>query len=605
MNLLQLPVNSGEASSSGPSSPDLVDSTGADFTFLDRDDSCAELATCLAQRYFCHKLRIKDKQQHPIPILADGPGSGKSRFLQELPHYFASFVQTSAEYYNRLIQGNRLNPKASAYVQQHPEAFAAFKADMASSHYCTISFAGATVYAEEAEKACTIEESICLRLLYPYHHFTSFLAFVHAYLQTPKQLVTLSATVDKIAKGSTCAVLGIDEISKLYAASPGKFNALFTQIGGLCATNPLFLFAVFAGTNIRAITVSLRESSYAPLHVPLPLLSFESSMQIVCQKNSRFLSCASHPGFAQLMSEVGGHCRALEYLYEHLVRFADAHFLNCLDQVLLSTLVDLAKVYDFETLGLDVAIAYSFLPLLLPATKWKVSFTQMHEKGLLRFSRSTRPAVIVPYIFVLCYLTFVPNPLTRFWKKCLLDQHMQWQDWEVFGCSYVAFRLSLFTVLEYTTLPLSEFLSGATIHCPNDVSITLPPNQSVNCIAIPNQFPSTCKGSFSNGECVLNASGAPFDAFVYLQSTNCRLLIAMQMKFANATSVSPQQVTIKTIEAEYEKSSASIKMHLPETPFFFLLLAHCHGNYDLSNIPDNCAIVTIENQADFFGMLCM
>ena len=111
-------------------------------------------------------------------------------------------------------------------------------------------------------------------------------------------------------------------------------------------------------------------------------------------------------------------------------------------------------------------------------------------------------------ISLYCLPNFRSQSLTIFQKYCLLGQHMHWQEWKMFGCSYIAFRLSLFTVLGYTTLPLTVNLSGTTIDCPNDKTISLPPFESVKCIRIPNQFPSTCKGCFSNGECGLNAPNA-------------------------------------------------------------------------------------------------
>ena len=69
-------------------SHNLVETDGCDFEFSDRNDSFSLLAEKLDERHTAFVQKKKDRNLHPIPFLADGPGSGKSRFLQELPNSF-------------------------------------------------------------------------------------------------------------------------------------------------------------------------------------------------------------------------------------------------------------------------------------------------------------------------------------------------------------------------------------------------------------------------------------------------------------------------------------------------------------------------------------
>ena len=60
----------------------LVSSLGSDFHFSDRDESFEILASSLEERFYCRQVELKDKMLHKLTFLADGTGSGKSRFLQ-------------------------------------------------------------------------------------------------------------------------------------------------------------------------------------------------------------------------------------------------------------------------------------------------------------------------------------------------------------------------------------------------------------------------------------------------------------------------------------------------------------------------------------------
>jgi hypothetical protein len=125
-------------------SKNLVDTSGADFVYSDRTESFKILADALQKRLPAWKKKQTDRNLHPVPMLADGPGSGKSRFLQELPFSFLGFVQQNSSYYKE------------------------FKEILQSAVCVNISFSNGTSYSSDEAKAISIKTSVCVRILYQF-----------------------------------------------------------------------------------------------------------------------------------------------------------------------------------------------------------------------------------------------------------------------------------------------------------------------------------------------------------------------------------------------------------------------------------------------------
>ena len=106
---------------------------------------------------------------------------------------------------------------------------------------------------------------------------------------------------------------------------------MITQIRKYSYTESIFFVPILAGTStvIGPITNFVKESQQMPLRIPLPLLSHESSLAILCKavrdsvvKGETQLSesevsilsqdaCLKH-----IFYYIGGHCRSLEFLYK-------------------------------------------------------------------------------------------------------------------------------------------------------------------------------------------------------------------------------------------------------------------------------------------------
>src|ERR1044071_2245114 len=61
----------------------LITSYGKDFEFLGREETVKRLWTCIKSRYTAHLKNIQERNLPPLPFIAAGPGTGKTRMLIE------------------------------------------------------------------------------------------------------------------------------------------------------------------------------------------------------------------------------------------------------------------------------------------------------------------------------------------------------------------------------------------------------------------------------------------------------------------------------------------------------------------------------------------
>ena len=243
----------------------LVSSIGCDFTFSDRNESFEILASSLEQRYYWFKLGRRDKMLNKLPFLADGPGSGKSRFLQELPKSFVSYIMNLKQsIYN---EPNSTPDDIWSYLEKTPAAFDDFKSVISSAVFINITFGYGFAYSSR-EIEDGIEVSLSLRILYPYfaHRFSTFTSFYDAYRNKTILLPNLSlgSTLSFIGKDHNCIVLGIDEVNMLHQRSKEMFKDLFLIVGSISCNYPPFFVSVLAGTVIGPMKEVITGSMYPP-----------------------------------------------------------------------------------------------------------------------------------------------------------------------------------------------------------------------------------------------------------------------------------------------------------------------------------------------------
>ena len=183
----------------------------------------------------------------------------------------------------------------------------------------------------------------------------------------------------------------------------------------------------------------------------------------------------------------------------------------------------------------------------------------------------------------------------------LIEKDFWWQDWEVFNRNYIAFRLSLFEYLGETTVSLKEFFAGAKMNVPVNIDIKIPRLADLKVSKIDYRYPSTRAPAFDIGDHVLNADGAPFDSFLYLDTIAGPLLFAYQMKLAKQDSTTQQILSHDSVNHEFNKINKAIAENLAGTDFVCVILGRCEGTFSENKLPSKCVVVAREDQPSFYG----
>ena len=264
----------------------------------------------------------------------------------------------------------------------------------------------------------------------------------------------------------------------------------------------------------------------------------------------------------------------------------------------------LNKRYDLSDFPLGSAIALSFLgrPVKLQDSypeNASLNFQDLEEKGLIKLDNEI---IRIPYFFVSSFLlTSNTTNYSKFWTTLLIEKDFWWQDWEVFNRNYIAFRLSLFAYLGETTVSLKKFFAGAKMNIPIDIDIKIPSLTALKVSKIDYRYPSTRAPAFDIGDNVLNADGAPFDSFLYLNTTTKPLLFAFQMKLAKHDSTTQQVISNNTVNHEFNKINNAVSEYVAGTEFVAIILGRCRGTFFENMLPSKCVVVSKEQQMNFYG----
>lgn len=572
-------------------SPKLLETPGVDFLFSDRTPSLEILADSLENRYKAWCEGKIDRNLHPLPFLADGPGTGKTRFLLELSKTFKDFVMKNTDRYRGI------------------------SSIMNNTVFVNISFGNGTKY----DKAETdILNSVCLRIhmsLFDSDNETAAKEVNKFFVNEFHDLKSfLKAFV--VAPSQTCVILGIDEINYVFSQNEDEFRRIFNLIGSLsCACKPFFFVGIFAGTVIGPMSSVVSGSSHPPLHIPLPLLSYDSCLKILSAKNAKLASrLADDKHLRVIVGDMGGHCRALEVLYKSLVPFCELDV-----RLVHETIVDevrrtlLGRYGDSLSIFNEEVIVNYFLRTIVDVHDFifgkKTTWQELETLGgikLVEAGVGARKGTIVniPPIFIRVFLwkSSEKQPF-KFWRDIILGEKLLWQTWEVFNVYYFAFRLSLFSAVNRSRISLDEFFSGAILRVDESIELIIPSSVQVKVKELERQFPAAGENeSFDCGTVLKNKDGAPFDAFTYLECQHGkRILLAFQMKFSYTDSKYPQKISNRMIDKEYSKTQDAIQSLIPGTDFVFVLTGRCDSNFDEKKLPMNCVIVGNERRRDFYG----
>ncbi|KAI3658801.1 hypothetical protein MP638_002601 [Amoeboaphelidium occidentale] len=189
---------------------------------------------------------------------------------------------------------------------------------------------------------------------------------------------------------------------------------------------------IVAGRVIRPLNDSFEVIDHPYLVVPLPYLSLESSVKILSSKYAHIAEMIeNNPEMRMLISDTGGHPRALELLYGAL-KESNRDIPSYFDDVQKKVSRDLHHRYRPNEFHLAPLIATTLLDISIE--EWRV------------------------------------------WSDLLFDEDYWWKNWKLFNTNYVLLRLSLYKCLGYDTDLLRYLFKGAKTSVPKDwdIEVKLP-----------------------------------------------------------------------------------------------------------------------------------
>ncbi|CAG8567970.1 9766_t:CDS:2 [Ambispora leptoticha] len=603
----------------------LVESFGAQFTLCGRENTINTLwygnranSYGILNRFrnYCSANPKKDRNFHPIPFLGCGPGTGKSRFLQEICNIIREKAQLSNDDEIKSILGEAIFLNIT---YGNGSAFSDFDVDIGA------------------------EASLALRILYTYFvhgdESVPYNLFARNIGKNAKQLglsVVLRAIYESKRRGNMrklAIIVGIDEVNKLYDINREAFRCLVASIGTTsCDSGPIFFVPILAGTIEGPLQSVITKSLHQALQLPLELLDTSHMLLIACDLGFDETFVYQNNLFKRIIADIGGQVRALEIFYESIWGEAKTNKLEDIDLVDIMHLLEekLHSRYDFKTFASQITpvLANAILERSVDENdgiytdEYKnqyVSYKMLKSLGILTLEPvdSTRFYIRLPYIWVwLLVKNSGDRSIYKFWNLMINpEEQFYWQQWENFNVNFWALRMCLLSVLGYKTIKLKELLKGALYSDVDmDVDVDIPDYNSVQVHYLSKRYPfddnvldsngQSCEISHNdNNKIYKNGEGAGCDEFSFLIINRGQpMLLALQMKWRDLESENPQKINDKLISKEYNKvKDFARKIGLDN--WLLIILSNCSSTFNKTLLPTRCAIVDKNNFIEFYGKI--
>ncbi|GBB94196.1 hypothetical protein RclHR1_02310002 [Rhizophagus clarus] len=625
---------------------ELVTSVGKDFEFRGRDNTFKILwegkndLNGIKGRF--ENINNNNKNAHPIPVLAGGPGTGKSRFLDELERLTKEHVnkdEKSRKIFENMTflnvtYGNE-SPPTSLDIQVGCEASLAFRILFEYFRPKGSSFG-------EFINNCKNSNNKDI------DNLTLDRALNIIYIDFTEQVIQ-NSSVEK--QKILILIVGIDEFNKLYEINE-NLTDLVTCIGGIMCKPPagIFFAPVLSGTIKGPIDDYIKSSLCKRLRLPLPLLENDDTIEIFgkairneeyVRRNHRFRLC---------ICDIGGHVKTLEYFYQFFIDRLEQLGNGNPHQVQVSEVIQSVKhkiIFSYNlkqyAIYLESTLAKAILGLPIRKNE-KVneqcneSYEDLDHAGILKLIQCKKEhyQIRIPYVLVCLLVKQSRSNDLVFWNEMLIyEETMWWQSFEEFNARFWALRLHLFRLAGYSKITLKELLKGAEFSrgLP-DIEITLP-ETTIRLCRLNHRFPkkddapelwqleqdedmNVTQNDFINVEHLdeqyiekyinsvfINGPGAMFDVFSIhqlnnLNNINKTLFVVQQIKKTNPQAKNPMIINNDRFNLEFNKVSEAMK-NISTDEWVFLFLTDASAKDLTIKCKNNSAFVGKEQFESFFG----
>lgn len=374
----------------------------------------------ITNHYSYWKEGIKDKHTHPLFLCLSGPGTGKSRLLNEFPRLVKESVSEVIE----------LEP----FIKDHSYCF-------------NVSFEFGT---EEDNDPFDPSSAIGTRMMYQLQDQLSWADFRKKSPYSIPEAIRSFSKIIRQESSNICIILCIDGMHKLKHKRKNKNSSFYNTISAICSVvndNDAFVVAICSATLYHAVTDVLEASSQRRIFLIPPLINPGP----IFDKKDELTSL--------LASDMGGHGRALEMLYVTLSNspIQEFGYTNVLLEVVFRIRMaypDIIKyINELESILLHVIARKSASSL------GKKSLDRILSLGLFRLNER-KDLLEFPYVlWLICKSKALPWENYHSWApKEDQDVFRTWEEWEDFNCKYRIIKSKAF---EGKSVNWKEIHSGA------------------------------------------------------------------------------------------------------------------------------------------------
>ncbi|KAL4094494.1 hypothetical protein PRIC1_010155 [Phytophthora ramorum] len=299
----------------------LVSSVGSEWDFQD-PSSLEDVADAIPAHFAAWKKSRHDKRSHPLFLCLDGPGTGKSRLLNEFPRLLKKVVAGNG---NREMVG----------LLQNAFTFNVTLENGTGSGYFT-----------------NPSLAIGTRMLYQLQNSLKWATFY----QEPAHHLDASAVLAKlcqvkgISSRDLCVILCVDSLQKLGHQAGSKASPFYQAIATLCDlvnASDCWVIAIASATIYQPVNEFLSDSSQWHSYLHTTRLS-----RSTIKGEDVFQGLGDEDLVQLLVDDMGGFGRYLEELYKVLVgigRKGEFNFALVLEKVVSA----LQNVYPDRKPGIE------------------------------------------------------------------------------------------------------------------------------------------------------------------------------------------------------------------------------------------------------------
>jgi hypothetical protein len=565
----------------------LVMTSGVNWTYQMPPPEELEVISSAMQMHFSSwRNKNKDKLLHSLFLALSGPGTGKSRMLQEFPLILRTALSQKNE---------KSNENAKVVFEK-----------LQGAYVFNVGFENGTTYGGELLR--NADEEIGTRMRF---QMTSKIGWDQFCLQYP---CTIGDAIRDLAKCTgkkeedLTVIICVDGVQKLQKAETSKFNQCFATLSQYINASPSFVIAIAAATTTGPTRAALSDSTQRRVYLSVPTVD--------AYKLSLFQQHPPSIRVQHMIADMGGHGRALEILTDILMENGYPKLKEPLSDIYQKVVTNFKSVYsDVEFISnLKDVIKDALLGTSLSSDRASEYERTVIIHGLSKIIHRSLDdyRISVPLIWMQMLIssdkekgfdTLKLLSHSNFYDPANSNSNepIQWQDFELFNLNVLKLKSEVFSNQEKSSIPISALHRGAKW---GDGTMTdlikvaeLKVQKSVHRIETGSlNISNEVQCNFGNivpangSDVILNAPGAPGgDSFCCRKTSNGDIFLETHQYKLKKAVLSQADYDAEKLKAVSTNSTHSL----------FLLITSSDSK--VSNLPSNCGLVDKSRFDDYFG----